>query len=139
MRRKIVIDTNVLISAAGWKGNARKVLELCIEGNLLLLESPGMLEEIEDVLRRQKFKFIPRAEKKEFLKHLTSVSKMVHPKEKPKVIKEDPADDKFLWCALAGNAEFIVSGDSHLLALKEFRGIKILAPKDFLNLILRKT
>ena len=139
MPPKVVLDTNVIVSAVGWKGNARKVLELCIDGELLLLECRDMLREIDDVLGRQKFKFISLAEKKEFLRSLAGISKMVNPKEKPKVIKGDPEDDKFLWCALAGKADFIISGDRHLLALKEYRGIKILSPKDFVNIVARKT
>lgn len=96
MPTKVVLDTNVIISAVGWKGNARRVLDLCVGGDLLLLESPEMLREIENVLRRPKFDFIPREKKRELLKHLSSISEVVRPTEKPRVIWEDPSDDKFL-------------------------------------------
>jgi putative PIN family toxin of toxin-antitoxin system len=54
----------------------------------------------------------------------------VHPG--PRIIRKDPADDKFIRCALAGKAKFIISGDHHLLALKSYQKIKILSPSDFL-------
>lgn len=132
--RKVVLDTNVIISALGWRGNARKVLEKCLGGGLILLESPEMLKETKAVLDRSKFNFIPPDKKREIHKQLAAIAEMQHPRIKPRVVKQDPADDKFLWCALAGGAKIIVSGDEHLLALKKYRGIKILTPKEFLDL-----
>lgn len=59
------------------------------------------------------------------LEKMMSISTILNPEEKLDVIKDNPYDNKFLECALASNADYIVSGDSHLLNLKEFRGIKI--------------
>jgi predicted nucleic acid-binding protein len=53
----------------------------------------------------------------------------------PMVIREDPADDMFLHCAVAGHAQYIISGDRQLLGLKAFRRIKILSPADFLAVL----
>lgn len=66
---------------------------------------------------------------------ITSYSEVIEPKENIKAVSEDSKDDMVLECALASNASFIVTGDNHLLKLKEFRGIKIITPKDFLSLI----
>ena len=60
---------------------------------------------------------------------------MAHPKSRLNVIKNDPADNRVLECALAGNAKWIVSGDSDLLQLRKFRGIRICSPKDFMNVL----
>jgi putative PIN family toxin of toxin-antitoxin system len=54
----------------------------------------------------------------------------------PSVIKEDPDDDKFIRCAEAGNAEIIITGDQHLLALKTYKKIKIMNPSQFLDVFL---
>lgn len=89
-----------------WAGreNARKVLEKRLGGGLILLESPEMLKD----------------KKREVHKQLAAIAEIHYPREKPKVVKQDQADDKFLWGALAGGAKTIVSGDEHLLALKKF-------------------
>ena len=59
---------------------------------------------------------------------------LIEPKESVTVIKDDPKDDKILDCALACNADFIVSQDNHLLNLKTFRNIKIASPEEFLKI-----
>lgn len=66
---------------------------------------------------------------------IVSLSTIVEPKEKLSVIIEDPSDNKILECAVEGNANCILTKDKHLLKLKEFNGIKILTPEDFLNFI----
>jgi len=60
---------------------------------------------------------------------------VVRPKEKVSVVKKDPTDNKFLECALAANADYIMSGDKHLLELREFRNIKIIRTWEILKLI----
>ena len=60
-------------------------------------------------------------------------SEIIEPKEKYKIIKDDSDDNKFLDCAVAGKANFIISQDKHLLTLKEFKSIKIVTPKEFLE------
>ena len=51
------------------------------------------------------------------------------------MIDEDPGDDKYLACALEANADFIVSGDEHILAIGEYEGVKILSPQEFLKIL----
>ena len=65
---------------------------------------------------------------------VANYSQITEPKIKVNVIKEDPSDDKVLECALSCKAEFIISGNKHLLELGEYKGIKILTPKEFLEL-----
>jgi len=132
----IVLDTNALISALGWKkGNPRRIFEKCLFGEYRLVESRNLIEEFTSVMKRPKFDFISEEEKQEFLIHLLQMCDLVEPKTQIEAIKEDPKDNIVLECAVEGKADFIISGDPHLLKLKEFKGIKILNPKEFLNII----
>ena len=132
----VVLDTTTLISALGWKhGNPRKVFDLCVHDKYKLIESLDLIKEFILVINRPKFDFISVEYKNEFLLSFLQICDLVEPKEKLKVVKPDPKDDIVLECALAGKSNYIISGDKHLLDLKDFRGIKILTPKDFLSLI----
>ena len=133
---KVVLDTNNLISALGWKeGNSRKILELCIFGKHKLIESADLIKEFISVISRPKFNFINEEEKNQFLVFLLQISTLVEPKIKLNVIKDDPKDDIVIECAVEGKVDYIISGDQHLLKLKEFKGIKIVTAKDFLEII----
>jgi|SRR3989338_8479901 len=133
---RAVIDTNTLISALGWKeGNPRKVLELCILGKCRLMESLDLIKEFVSVISRHKFNFIAVEEKNQFLVFLLQISSLVKPKEKINAVKEDSKDNIVLECAVEAKADYIVSGDQHLLKLKEFKGIKIVTAKEFLDLV----
>jgi uncharacterized protein len=132
---RIVLDTNTLISALGWKeGTARRAFEQCLHDENTLLGSPALLSELEDVLRRPKFSFLTDEEKLEFLGLLHGVSEIVEPKRTIHAIKDDPMDNKVLECAVEGKADLIISGDSHLLKLGQFEGIKIMNASAFLKL-----
>ncbi|MEE8167666.1 MAG: putative toxin-antitoxin system toxin component, PIN family [Candidatus Hydrothermarchaeales archaeon] len=133
---RVVLDTNVLISAIGWRGHPRKVLALCIDGKLTLMQTQEMLKEFERVLQRARFTFIHAEKKQELLRYLIDISIKVTPKENVEVIKEDPDDNKFLDCAVAGKADYIVSGDRHLLKLKEHKGIKIVTASGLLKVLI---
>ena len=132
---RVVLDTNVLISAIGWRGNPRKVLTLCIEGKLNLIRTQETSKELERVFQRPKFNFISMEKKRELLQYLTLISIKVTPEENVEVIRKDPEDNKFLDCAVAGKADYIVTGDRHLLELKEHEGIKIVTPSELLNVL----
>ena len=132
---KVILDTNTHISALGWKeGNPRKVLDLCILGKCRLIESIELIKEFVSVISRPKFSFINEEERNQLLIFLLQISILVEPKQKFNVC-EDPKDNMILECAVEGNADYIVSGDYHLLKLKEFKGVKIVTAKEFLDLI----
>jgi len=91
-----------------------------------------ILEELEDVVSRGCFKLkLNNMDNRmeDVLEKITSISTIVEPREKLDVINEDSKDNKFLDCALEGGAEYIVSGDKHLLNLREFQGIKMINTK----------
>lgn len=132
MGTRIVVDTNIIVSALGWRGAPHQIVGACLEHRHQLLLSPDLLEEIERVLRYPKFRFSPQ-EISDYLALLTEGSEIVKPDFRLMVIEPDPSDDRVLECALAGRADVIVSGDGHLLALEEFEGIPILRPREFLG------
>ena len=130
---RIVIDTNILISALGWtNGKERAVINLCISEKFQLVESPKLLDEFIRVVSLPKFDFIPNKEKLEFISLLTEISEVIVPSILINQITDDPSDNRVLECAVAGRATHIVSGDKHLLMLKTFGKIKIVNSANFL-------
>ena len=130
---KVVLDTNVLISALGWSGPPSDCLDLIIEEEIINFISKPILEELMDVMDYPKFKFTEE-EKEDFLEIVISYSILVEPEEEVEMIKEDPDDNKFLECSLKANADYMISGDQHLLGLRRFKSIEIISPKEFLEL-----
>lgn len=113
-------------------------MDLARAGELELLVSPGILEEIARVLQYPKLQRRHRMTSRElgaFLKDFTEFATAVPGESRIEIIKADPDDDKYLACAVEGAAAFIISGDRHLTDLKMFQGIRIVNPKDFLDLI----
>ena len=133
MNKIVVLDTNVIISSIFWIGNSHKIVNLAIEQKITNFTSPEMLNELAKVLR-EKFK-VPEDKIEEQVALVAKYSQITEPKIKVKAIKEDPSDDKILECALSCNADYIVSGNWHLLELKTYKGVKIIKPKEFLDLV----
>lgn len=128
---KICLDTNILISAFIFYGKPAKVFDLATEKKIIAIISPEILFELVQILQ-YKFKrdknYIQRQ-----IKVITDVCELVKPRKRIKILKHIP-DNKILEAAIAGNVDFIVTGDKkHLLPLKEFRGIPIVSPKQFLE------
>ncbi len=132
---RILIDTNVLISALGWEGNEKELLDKILTKKYKLIQSQALLDELINVLKRPKFDYISLDKKSELLKYLTELAEMVNPKERIEMIKQDMTDNKILEAAVEGNADYIITGDEHLLNLKEFRKIRIVNAKEFLELL----
>ena len=109
---KVVLDTNIIISSL-WKGKAMEVVDLWRDRKVNLIVSEEIINEYLNVLAR----FISDDELKEWAEIFADSQGIitVKPTKYHQVIKEDPDDDKFLDCAVAAKADFIVSGDKHLL------------------------
>ena len=134
MRFVAVFDTNVLLSAIGWKGNPFHCLELARAGTVEVVTCPEILDELTEKLESRLAQ--PSDVITETLSDLLSVLRVVSISGELKEIAADPDDDKILECAVAGNATHIVSGDrKHLLPLRSFRGIRIVSPAEFLRLV----
>ena len=116
-----------------YSGKPRIVFNLVLSGKVELLVSEEILEEIHEVLLRPKFK-LTNSFVKEYIKEIEEITRLVYPKRKVKIVKSDPDDDRIIECALEGKAKYIISGDVHLLDLKNFEDIIILSPSDFLTL-----
>jgi len=128
---RIVLDTNVLISAVVFGGKPREVLETVISWNYAMAISVEMLEELQGVLEGKKFRY-PSEVVRNIVSELLAVSDLVRPAIKVEQVKADPADNRILECALESKAECIVTGDRHLLELGHFEGIPILDVSAFL-------
>lgn len=136
---KAVLDTNVLISGLLWDEAPARILEAADEERLVLFTSRPLLEELAYVLQRSKFKlFLSRRglNFKDALAQAIQLSRIIVPRPFAETfITQDPADDRVLECAETAAVEAIVSGDEHLLALKNFRHIPILSPGAFLRML----
>ena len=135
---KVVLDTNIWLSGIFWQGNPCKIIKLAEQGKIEIVISRHILEEIVNVLNREeKFqKFIEDRKLAigDLVRTIISITKLIEPKSKITAIKEDIEDNKILEAAVDGKADFIVSGDRHLLDLKQFNEIKILKAKEFLDI-----
>jgi uncharacterized protein len=103
-------------------------------GDVMLVTTPAIMEELREVLGRPKFRLRIRTLQtsvSELMESILSLVEVVQDLPIEPVVKKDPDDDKILACAIAARAEWIVSGDDHLLSLKRYRGIRIVTPRQF--------
>lgn len=128
---KVVVDTGVLAESF-WDGPARRVIELWRSGEITLCVSQPILREYSAVVSRMG---ASSREKEEFLSLFADNPSVTTAgsARRVDVIREDPADDMFLDCAVAGGADFVLTTDPHLLELESFRGISIAVPGDFVK------
>ena len=131
---KVVLDTNIFISSVFWeKGNPHKIVEKAIEGKIQVFISEKILEELKEVLKRD------FEEADNFINDQTNLIKsyaeIVESTIFLDIIKEDPDDNMIIECAVSCNADFIISGDNHLLKIKNYNNIKILNSSDFLKVL----
>lgn len=132
---KVVIDTNVIVSAAkSSDGNPARIFEMLLLEEIINYTTKEIIEEIKEVLARPRIK-LNLLEQEFIINNYKRFSIKIETMSKFDIIKEDPDDNKFLECAFDGKAVYIISGDDHLLNLKEFKGIKILTPAEFVRLM----
>lgn len=129
---RVVIDTNVFVSSF-FGGNPRKIIDMWKTGQIALCLSGDILDEYIEVLKR-----IGLNDEDELGELLALFSKGLNiiftsRTQKIDVVKDDPEDNKFIECAVALKAELIITGDKALEAVKEYAGIKILTPVQFLK------
>lgn len=128
---RAVCDTNIYISALNFGGIPGQILEYAQEGFLDLYISPPILEEIQGVLSK-KFRW-PKADILDAIFIIKGFTTMVYPTETVSVIINDPPDNRVLECAIAAEAQIIVSGDTDLKRLRKYKNIKIIGPREFLD------
>lgn len=129
---RIVLDTNVFISGVFFGGLPLQILKAWRDGKVNLVLSIEILEEYQRVGRTLAKKF-PGVDLDPILDLLAVSAELVSAPDLPEPVCEDPADDKFLACALAVRSKHIVSGDRHLLKVSSYRGVQILSPRAFVE------
>ena len=129
---RVVLDTNVLISAILFGGKPRQILEKAIRGEIRLCISEPILEELKGVLQRSEFDYSAEMIQV-ILTELTGIADFVNPSKTIDVVYEDPDDNRILECAVEAEANYIITGDSHLLKLIRYRNIEVLNAGAFLE------
>jgi putative PIN family toxin of toxin-antitoxin system len=136
---KVVLDTNIFISAFLWQKTTKEIFNLARKKKIQICVTKEILDEFCKVLSYPKFlsrlKLINKTPD-EIINEFLEIVKFYPQKEfKTIIIKKDPSDDKFLSCAITSGASFIISGDKHLLELKEFQDTPIISARKFLKII----
>lgn len=131
---RVVLDTNVIVSALVFGGVPRGILELAEAGQCELFYSQPIQTEVRRVLT-EKFDW-PQAILQQALPVLWSMGTLVAPLITLNAVPADPDDNRILECAVEAQAHVVVSGDHHLLALKNYRSISIVTPRQFIEVFI---
>lgn len=139
---RAVIDTNVLVSGLfGIKNSpSSQILSAFRTQKIILVISPVIVKEIEEVINREriiKLTKMGKAERADFIGKLIERSDVTAGKQLLQTRGRDVKDDKFLACAVEAGADYIITGDKDLLVLKEYEGIKIITPREFIGIFKR--
>jgi uncharacterized protein len=137
---RVVVDTNVVISAMLWNGPPGQVLSLARNNRITIYASKALLDELDEVIRRPKFALqVSRTGRTadELVRDYRRLVRRARSRQLTNQISRDANDDAVLACALGVKARFVVSGDDDLLSLKAFRGIEILPPRDLVRRLFR--
>ena len=133
---KVVLDTNVLVSALIKSGKPRKLIFELTRKKIQVITSRDILEEFLKITDDSRIRrYVDEDDTIAFLRAIGSIASIIKVRSRFKVIKEDPDDDMVLRTAHDGKADYIVSGDRHLLSLKEFKGIKIVIVSQMLSIL----
>lgn len=127
---RVLLDTNVLVSAVLFRGPSRALLEAALAGELDLVTSEALLDEFQEVLVR-KFSFPVRVAR-EVRAEFETLADIVEPREVPNICR-DPDDNQVLAAAREGSAEQIITGDLDLLELGSYKHVAILSPAKYLE------
>lgn len=137
-RLKVVIDTNVLISGTFWSGPSANIIKLIEDNEIIFIITPKILAEYNEVMNYDEIKQKIKNHKEcaEAVQKILQLGISLDPQEKLNAIKNDPDDNKFIEAAVAGKVDYLITKDEkHILPLKQFRGIKIVTPDEFLEYI----
>jgi len=129
---KVVVDTNVLISGLLFSGTPARIFKVWRRRRIRFVLTPEILEEyvrVCNVLQEQ----FPEVELSAILQAIAAKSDLIQAPALAEAVCDDPDDDKFLACAVAGKTKIVVSGDRHLLKVSGYRGIRVLTPREFVN------
>ena len=134
---KVVIDTNIFVSGFGWNGKPEEVLKLIKDRQIVNYSSAEIFEEISRVVSYPKLRFSEPLQIA-ILEFVLFYSEFVAPQKRIFTVTEDLDDNKFLECAIEAKVDYIISGDPHLLDMKKSKTVKIVTPREFLDIISKK-
>ena len=132
---KVVVDTNVVISGVFFGGMPSRILEVWRDKRIDVVVSPDILEEYRRVGEHLETQFTD-VSLAPFLALLLMNAEIIEPPDLPEQVSRDSDDDKFIACALAGGCHVIISGDKDLLEVTGYQGLKVVAPREFLESVL---
>jgi len=132
---KVVVDTNVLVSGVFFGGMPSRILEAWRDKRIDVVVSPDILEEYRRVGEHLETQFTD-VSLAPFLALLVMNAEIIEPPDLPEQVSRDSDDDKFIARALAGGCHVIISGDKDLLSISGYRGVKVVAPREFLESVI---
>lgn len=133
---RVVLDTNTAVSALLWQGPPNQLIVRATPLALAFFSSPVLLTELEEVLGYSKLAKVVTTtglSATELMQRYRRLVSVVEPAAIPPTVLADPDDDHVLACAVAARTELIISGDRHLLGLREYQGIPILNATEALH------
>lgn len=133
-KKKIILDANIFISALGYAGNEREIISRCLKEEFSLYLTDDIVKELQRVVEYPKFKFT-FAQKDALKLILSETAIIIQPAHSLNLVKADPSDNKYLEAALAAEADFLITGDKHLLFFKQIGPTRIISSADFLKLV----
>lgn len=129
---KVVIDTNVFISGVFFSGPPYQILKAWQNRDLQIVISLEILDEYYRVGEEISAQF-PEADLNPTLELVTTKAELIEDARLDETVCDDPDNDKFFACAIAGGADLIISGDKHLLKMAGYQGIKVVRPRQFID------
>lgn len=132
---KVVIDTNVFISGVFFSGPPYQILKAWRNGDIKIVISLEILDEYYRVGEELSIQF-PGTDLNPIIELITIKTQLVKAARLDEAVCDDPDDDKFFACAIAGGVDLIISGDKHLLKMSGYQGIKVVRPRQFVDEIL---
>jgi putative PIN family toxin of toxin-antitoxin system len=133
---RVVFDVNVFVSSLITRGKPRELWSKARRKNFTLILSKEIISEFVKVMSREKFsRYVGDEDMKIFLQAIYEIALFVKIKSRFTIIKEDHDDNTILRTAYDSKADYIVSGDKHLLSLQEFKGIRIVTVEEMLKIL----
>lgn len=135
---RVVVDTNVLVSGLFSIKNSpsSQILSAIRNQKIILVISPAILEELVEVINRSrivKLTKMSQKERVEFIDKLVERCDVTPGIKLQEAVSRDIKDDKFLACGFEAQADYIITGDEDLLELREYKGIRIVTPREFIE------
>lgn len=132
---KIVLDTNILISSLLFKGELAGVVDLWKKGKIIPIFSRDTFDEFKSVLEYPKFSLTTQEMKVIIEEEVLPFFEVIEVTDKIKGVCSDTDDDKFIACAVAASADFLVTGDRNLLDIGRYKSVKILSASELLRML----